>query len=112
MSHDLLLTQVYRRAAVSFVVLTIALLVLVAFVVLPKAIIVVTPDSVVFEKEIPFTVGLQASGGSHIEGLSVVVDIALEETIEGTAKEELYETLSGTVTITNNYSKQSRIITF
>ena len=109
MNNELLLAQVYRRTAGSFLVFTIVLLGIVAYVVLPKALIVITPEELIFENTIEFSVGPLVEG-NDVAGLSLVVDIAIEQTFDSTGEKESTENISGNVTLINNHSSSQPLI--
>lgn len=112
MSNELLLATVYRRAAVTFLLLTITLLALVLYVVLPKALIVVTPSTMEFEKQLFFTVApqTQEDESDFLKGLEILSDITLEQSFKASGVQETTESLTGTVTIINNYSKSQPLV--
>lgn len=110
MSNELLLASVYRRAAVSFLVLTIALLLLVAYVVLPTALVVVTPSIEDFENNYFFTVTPDAVGDDEVHGARFTTEIVLEQTFPASGEDEVLEELTGTVTLVNDYSKSQSLI--
>lgn len=111
MSNDLLLTSVYRKAAISFLVLTIGLLVLVAYVVLPKALIVITPVAKTFDENVTLMVRENLIGEEgEIRGVPITVNLSLEQTFDSTGEEEITENISGNVTLVNNYFKDQSLI--
>ena len=110
MNNELLLTSVYKRAAVSFLFLTIALLGLVAYVVLPNALIVITPSIGDFEKNYFFTVTPEATGSDEIPGARLVSEIVLEQSYAAQGKEEVLTDITGTITLVNNYSRSQPLV--
>lgn len=111
--NPVILHSIYRKAAISFFVFTAVLLLLVAYLVLPKAIIVITPDVVKVEYSYVFTVapeGNAPAAADTLSGTFLTTEIRQDKTFPVSGLETGYKKVTGQVRLTNNYSKDQPLV--
>lgn len=113
MNNGVFLHSVYRRAALSFFVLTVILLIMVAYYVLPQAIVVITPQESSVVRSHLFTVftdSKEVTGPQDLLGGFTRIEIIQEKTFPATGVKTTAENIKGQIVIKNNYTKDQPLV--
>jgi hypothetical protein len=105
---------IYKKIAISFIILTIALVGLIFYFSFAKVSIVLIPNQEMVSDSIKFNVFDQSqeslAGSEDVVGVIKQIAVGLEKEYQATGREVLGEEVVGTVTIINNYTKNQPLV--
>jgi len=107
-----MLESVYRKAAVSFFLLTAILLLLVAYVVLPKVVVTVKVESVPIVRNFEFSISAseEEKDSNALLGGFTEVEVIQEKSFPATGKKKLSKDIRGNITIKNTYTGDQTLV--